>query len=382
MKNKITFIFLALFCFSFVSCFQSEEAKAVDLQIKAIGPVTLESEEAILAAEKAVDGLLESDKKQLHNNKKLIEARKKYEQLVLQEKIRNVEAKINEIGVVSLDSEKLIKDARSFYDEQEQNVKDGVKNYETLTNAESTYSDLLVQDAITKIDSIGTDVKEYDTKLLSAITAYMVLSHEEKQKVPNAALVEEKITEYKQYKDNAKKKLKKTYDKMRDISFYEPYSKPQYATSGKYFSAYIGSTDASEAFRLVFNYAGDDWLFIDNARLLVDGERYTVPLSNIQREYVSYYSGLYEHADFVASDDEIEMVKKIINSKETIVRLNGEKYYSEFTLSDAAKKGIGEALEAYEGLKDEIYLFHLLTDVQSLVAEYTANKDNTDSANN
>lgn len=381
MKNKITFIFLALFCFSFVSCFQSEEAKAVDLQIKAIGPVTLESEEAIIAAEKAVDGLLESDKKQLHNNKKLIEARKKYEQLVLQEKIRNVEAKINEIGVVSLDSEKLIKDARSFYDEQEQNVKDGVKNYETLTQAESTYSDLLVQDAIDKINSIGSDVKEYDTTLLSAITAYMVLSHEEKQKVPNAGLVEEKITEYKAYKDNAKTKMDKDYDKMRDITFYSPKCTPTFNTSGHFFITYIGSTSAAEAFHLVFNYAGQDWLFIESAILLIDGERYTIPLRGINREYVGYYTGLYEHADFVANDEQLEIMKKVAASKETIIRLNGEKYYVEFKLSPNLKNGISETLDAYEGLKDEISLFQLLTEVQDLVAKISSETENSESTN-
>ena len=114
MKNKSLFIFLIFLSFCFVSCFQSDEAKAVDLQIKLIGPVTLESEEAISAAEKAVDGLLESDRKQLRNTKKLTEARDKYEQLVIQDKIRKLESKINEIGVVTLDSEEKIKEVRAI----------------------------------------------------------------------------------------------------------------------------------------------------------------------------------------------------------------------------------------------------------------------------
>lgn len=382
MKNKFLFILFVSFCFTFVSCFQSDEAKAVDLQIKLIGPVTLESEDAIVAAEKAVDGLLESDRKQLRNTKKLAEARDKYEQLVLQDKIKTLEARINEIGEVTLDSEDIIKDVRTFYDSQEQNVKDGITNYEVLTQAESTYSDLLVQDAITKIDAIGTDVKEYDKTLLSAITAYMILSHEEKLKVSNAALVEEKINYYRDYKNNAKKKLQIDYDKMREITFYEPSTMPQYATSGKFFCTYIGSTSAKDVFRLVFNYSGKDWIFIEDARLLIDGERFTIPLSNVQREYVSYYSGLYERADFAASDEEIEIVKKIVNSKETIVRLNGDKYYVEFTLTEKQKNGIAETLDAYEGLKDEIYLFELLSEMQDVIAEYSSIIENTDSAEN
>ena len=114
---------------------------------------------------------------------------------------------------------------------------------------------------------------------------------------------------------------------------------------------------------------------------MVDGERFTIPLSNVQREYVSYYSGLYERADFVASDEQLEIIKKVVNSKETIIRLNGDKYYTEFTLSKALKEGIADTLDAYEGLKDEIYLFGLLSDMQDLLDKYKT-EENTESNNN
>ena len=75
-------------------------------------------------------------------------------------------------------------------------------------------------------------------------------------------------------------------------------------------------------------------------------------------------------------------MKKVASSTETIIRLNGEKYYVEFKLSPNLKNGIAETLDAYEGLKDEISLFQLLTEVQDLVAKYSSETENSETTNN
>lgn len=134
-------VVLCMLSFLLVSCFQSEEAKAVDNKIKAIGAVTLESESAIIEAEVAVDALLESDKEQLRYKKKLIDAREKYNQLVIQDKIKTLEKRIDELVDITITSKELINEVRNFYEEQEQVVRDGITNYDKLLAAETLYEE-------------------------------------------------------------------------------------------------------------------------------------------------------------------------------------------------------------------------------------------------
>ena len=367
MKKTLFLIFILMLSFSLSSCFQSEEAKSVDAQIKAIGAVTLESNDSITAAEKAVESLLDADKKQLRYKNKLIAARNKYNQLVKQEKINVLELKINEIGEVTLSSKDRIVEVRDFYDKEDSDVKNGIKNYEILANAEEKISVLLIEDAETKINEIGDDITKYNTTIFHALLAYVKLSTDETKQIKNLDLLTKKIDEYNAYKRSKKLILHKTYDKIRDITFYESVFTPNSVTTRKYFLPYIGSTEQGEVLRFVFNYCADDWLFMDEALILVDGERYTVNLRGIKREYISYYAGLYERADFVADDSEIEMLKKIINSKETIVRLNGDKYYSEFTVSVNDKVAMEQVLTAYDGLKTYILMFGIFNKVDNLL---------------
>lgn len=48
------------------------------------------------------------------------------------------------------------------------------------------------------------------------------------------------------------------------------------------------------------------------------------------------------------TDADIEMLWEIANSKETIIRFEGNDYYDNFTVSAADKKAIKEILTAYE----------------------------------
>ena len=51
------------------------------------------------------------------------------------------------------------------------------------------------------------------------------------------------------------------------------------------------------------------------------------------------------------TEDDIEMFWAIANSEKTIVRFEGDEYYSDFTVSQADKDAIREVLTAYEALQ-------------------------------
>ncbi|MDY4218887.1 MAG: discoidin domain-containing protein, partial [Candidatus Faecousia sp.] len=116
--------------------------------IDAIGtPITVESRDAIKAARVAYENLPEDDQKLVTNYETLEKAEADY--LALADA---VEALIDEIGYVTLESKAAIEAARAAYDNLTDELKALVANYKTLLDAEQAYAyltevDTLVQQA-------------------------------------------------------------------------------------------------------------------------------------------------------------------------------------------------------------------------------------------
>lgn len=101
----------------------------------------------------------------------------------------DVEKKINAIGEVNLNSSSKITSARKAYDKLTDIEKTLVTNYDVLTAAEVQYRELLVEDAITKIDAIGTVTLEKSKEISAAQKAYNKLTDDEKTKVTNYSVL-------------------------------------------------------------------------------------------------------------------------------------------------------------------------------------------------
>ena len=107
--------------------------------IDAIGtPITVDSKDAIKAARVAYDNLSEDDQKLVTNYETLVQAEADY--LALADA---VEALIDAIGFVTLDSGDAIAAAREAYDTLPAELQELVANYETLLKAEQAYAYLL-----------------------------------------------------------------------------------------------------------------------------------------------------------------------------------------------------------------------------------------------
>lgn len=124
-----------------------------------------------------------------------------------------VSQQISAIGTVTLESEKVITDARVEYDALSAYQKTLVDNYDVLTAAEKTLSDLkaaadqaaadqAAADAVTaKISSIGTVTMDSETAIKTAREAYDALTAEQKALVRNYDVLtaaEAKLAELKQ----------------------------------------------------------------------------------------------------------------------------------------------------------------------------------------
>ena len=103
--------------------------------------------------------------------------------------------------------------------------------------------------------------------------------------------------------------------------------------------------------RLVCHYYGDDWIFFDRAIFSIDGENQTKPFSrsDLNRDHDGGY--VWETADVAAGSFEQELMWEVVNSTQTIIRLEGN-YVHDITVSDTDKAAMREVLTCYEALTD------------------------------
>ena len=176
----------------------AEAARVVRELIAAIGEVTLESKDAIEAAEKAYEELTPAQKKLVDNYEVLTAARAAYDKLVQEDEANKQAAqavmeKIAAIGDVTLESEAKITEAREAYEKLTAEQKKLVTNLDVLTQAEKKLKELKEQAAdaaaAQKVDdmiaAIGAVTIDKEDEIGAARAAYNKLTPEQKRLVKN-----------------------------------------------------------------------------------------------------------------------------------------------------------------------------------------------------
>ena len=121
-------------------------ADAVIEKIAAIGAVTLDSKNAIDAAQTAYDALTDAQKALVSNAKALAEAQAAYKKLLEDHAAADaVIKKIEAIGTATKDSKNAIDAAQAAYDALTDDQKALVKNYQTLVDAALAYDKLVAE---------------------------------------------------------------------------------------------------------------------------------------------------------------------------------------------------------------------------------------------
>ena len=316
MKRILSLVLALAMILSLAACAsKSEAAIAVDEQIAAIGEVTLDSGDAIAAAEAAMAALSEDDLKDLEGQQALTDARAAYDTLVAEEEariaeeqrvaaVKEIEAAISAIGSpVTIDALEAVNTARDLYDKAAADVQSDVSNLAVLEAAEAEL-DILKEAALGEL--LGT--------------------------------------------------FRKEEDKVRGMTFYYPsnmkwYSDGWVADQRSFIIPYLGTSSTNTWLRLLYNYTGSDWIFFEQVTIAADDQRFY--------DFFSYWdvvrdnSGgrVWEYIDVEVSDSDIEMLRAIADSEETIIRFEGDDYCYDLTVTDADKTGIRQVLEAYELMK-------------------------------
>ncbi len=142
------------------------------------------------------------------------------------------------------------------------------------------------------------------------------------------------------------KSFKKNEDEFEGSAFYRDPRTPYYSNVN-FIYPYIGKKENQYWLRLKFQYTSDDWLFIERAILMIDGEKYTVT-GNWERDN---NSDIWEWLDLSVEENELLILEKLVNSKDAKVRYEGRQYHNDRTISSKEKSIIKKTLEIYNNLK-------------------------------
>lgn len=141
------------------------------------------------------------------------------------------------------------------------------------------------------------------------------------------------------------------------------YYKPTYVTCCG------GSLQAADRFRLVISGKSspsllfnvmlyqDDWVFAEEIKANIDGEMWTIATDSyfgdtIERDNAN--GSIWEYTYRKASSEDLRYVLSARQSKQTIIRFQGDQSRSDFTVTSRMKDGIEQVLLAYLALGGQL----------------------------
>lgn len=331
---------------------RSEEAKAVDNLISAIGEVTLGTKNQVEEAEKAVAKLEEEDKKHLRNQKSLIQARNTLNSLLAAE----IDKAILTIGTVTKNSADEIKKAREKYDTVDVDVRKLVTKYAELESAENSYNNILVNIVIEKINAIGTVTLKSEKDIEAANLAYDQLNFTNKTKVTNYSTLtaaEKKLQELQSAEREKKFKsltsgMRITKDGVTGNIFYYPSVFPNYINTRCYILPYIVKNGDDILICVRYNYTGDDWVFFKKIIFAFDNENITRSFDYFDITHDNKSGDVWEHHTDVANYQDISILREITTSNKRIARFQGDDYHYDYTIPSSDQAAIKKILEIYD----------------------------------
>lgn len=162
-----------------------------------------------------------------------------------------------------------------------------------------------------------------------------------------------KIEKEKKEKLAALNKLRKRYDDVSGVTWYEqPYF--THYTNTNLTSIYLGVSGSSKWLRLRMSYQGDDWIFFKNAYLSYDGNTKEILFNEYDdKESDNGTGGVWEWIDLTVTSDVEEFLREFAKSSNAKMRLSG-KYTKTRNLSKNERQGIIDVLNGYDLLKQDL----------------------------
>ena len=208
-------------------------------------------------------------------------------------------------------------------------------NIDELYKAGDIYELKSIKD---KLEKYHPESKEY------TMVKDLVSKYEKEQQEKADAVKKERL--------QAVNKLRKKYDDINHITWYEnPYFR--HYTNTNYTSIYIGQDESSIWLRLMMSYEGEDWIFFESAYLSYDGNTFDIPFDKYRDKKTENDTRVWEWIDVRVNDDLLAFLRKMVNGKSVKMRLSG-KYTNTRKLTNTEIKAIKDVLLAYDVLEAEM----------------------------
>lgn len=334
-----------------------EIASVVEKAITEIGSVKLNSKDAIAEVRKKYEALEADIRSRVKNYDALVTA----ETTLFSLQVDDIEGAIRNIGSVNLQKGDKIRQARRTFEQYDSAVQEKVANLAVLEAAETQFENLRIERVVNKIDEIGTVTLNSERSINDARTTYNELSGSEASKVSNYGSLKEAEESIKQIKAEAAKKafeaaksrLRSEYDQVQKITFYYSKNTPVYADTRCTVIPYIGQYDQGTTFLLgFFHYTGDYWVFFKKVTISIDGKNTVKSFSYFDITRDNEWGKVWEYVHFDPTQSDIDLFIKIADSKQTIVRFEGDDHYHDYVVSSKDKEGIKDILAVYDYWKE------------------------------
>lgn len=146
------------------------------------------------------------------------------------------------------------------------------------------------------------------------------------------------------------KKLSAKYDRMEAVTWYRSKLSPKGYSSNAFY-LYFGKYDTGliTPIRLYVQYYSDSWLFIKHAWVKADDINLDVPQGYSQWKRDNAGGKIWEWIDTpIVSNQHINIINKIVNSKKVHMRFEGSQYYDDVVITESQLKAMREIISVYE----------------------------------
>ena len=168
-------------------------------------------------------------------------------------------------------------------------------------------------------------------KLLLAVMAVLV--------VASASLASAEL-------DELRKHMRSKVDEVEGIKWIEDKSTPQYI-HGKMCYVYLGQKEQRIWPRFVLGFQKDGWIFFQNIIFNIDEKREELTLNYFDVSRDHSQGIIWEKIDLYGIDH-LGLIRRIVNSKKTLIRFSGKQYHYDFEVSKKQKDAIKRVIRLYE----------------------------------
>jgi hypothetical protein len=257
------------------------------------------------------------------------------------------------LGEITTDSEAVLNNIQAAYDALTSSEKADVANAGALQNAWASYYALVNKAAAAEIDAAIANMGEATYKnrqaVIDAMKLYSAAAKEVQTHVSKAdELKAAAATVAKAMMD----KMAKEEDFVRNLAFYYHSQWPRgkeywYADQRCFALPYLGKQGNSVWLRFVCNYTDNDWVFFKKITFACDDQRFYKIFSYYDIVRDNGGGDVWEYIDMDVNATEIKILEAIASSEKTIIRFEGDNYYSDFTVSTKDKEAIRFTLDLY-----------------------------------